>query len=137
MKLLIVGGLLAVLCANMAAQLQETQLTCGTRNGRFWQASNEDEKLGFIEGYMEGAKAALLDSRIPDELQTTVWESRFAGKSTIGEILKGVDGFYADPANALIPIQFAIAVFRERVRGSSPENLEKRIATIRKAMNCK
>lgn len=130
MKLLIGCALLAAFSVSMAGQVPAAQLTQGSRNGRFWQAIGDTEKLGLIEGYLEGAIQVIADWRISEELRTALVET-YSGSSTIGEIVKGLDGFYAEPANARIPIRAAISLFRAKVNGISPAEFEKQVAVLR------
>jgi len=136
-KLLIVCGLLAALSASMTAQVPDAQLTHGSRNGRFWQAISDSDKLGFIEGYLEGAALVIADWRISEDLRTILVASYVPSKATLSEVLKDLDSFYTESANARIPIRIAVSLFVAKVRGISPEEFAKRVALVREAVMAK
>jgi hypothetical protein len=101
-------------------------------NGRFWQNLQYGPKSYFIVGFLEGLQAGAYDaiykqdfgesadaSRIAEAVNRAIkTRDKFWGKSTLGEVIRGLDQFYADPANALIPIHIAMQYFQARVIGA-------------------
>ena len=99
-----------------------TDRTLGILNGRFWQSASETARLYYLVGFND-ATAALAK----DDLRERV----SAGSATFAEKMKFVDGFYADPANAAIPVLDALIVFTAKLNGFLPDSLEALTAWFR------
>ena len=92
----------------ICAQAQDTNTTLGFANGQAWGRMSESMKLGFVVGFADGFGSAVAVS---------TYDDRFPSKSTNGEIVKALDKFYEEPANAAIPITGALQIFTAQVRG--------------------
>jgi len=143
-KLLIVCGLLAITATITPAQvLQETP-----RNGRFWDVLVSSSKIVYVVGFLDGLSSAAFKTffntlpaqEMPngdlEKGRALVYKSMaaneailrpFFGKSTVAEVVKGVDQFYEDPANALVPIEFAMQYFQARASGSDMKEWQSKL----------
>jgi hypothetical protein len=94
--------------------------TGGLYNGRGWVTANSGEKLYFVMAFGD---ALIVETKV---------SGVYFGESTNGEIVKGLDQFYEDPANASIPVPFAMKLFARKVSGASAEDLAARTAELRR-----
>lgn len=108
-------------------QAQDTTKTFGYQNGRSWASMSESMKLGFVVGCGEGLAFA----------EMRKFGEQFPSKSTNGEIVKGLDKFYDEPANAPIPIVGALGVFAAQVRGASASEITEMIESLRRVATSK
>jgi hypothetical protein len=96
--------------------------TGGLVNGHFWTPDDSLKKglqLGYLMGLSEGTR------------NTSLGYSMF-GDSTFKEIVDGVDDFYSDPANVLIPVRDAMRYFQLKLNGASAEKLAETLALFRR-----
>ncbi len=107
MKVLATLLLLASLCV---AQIPENQKSNGALNGRYWTAQTAQNRLDFIVGYAE-AWMALASIEFPKE---------FPDKIPYGELVAGINQFYATPENLVIPIYRAISLWTMKANGADP-----------------
>jgi hypothetical protein len=56
----------------------------------------------------------------------------YLGNANNGEVVKALDQFYDDPANAAIPIALALPLFVKKLSGASAAELTERTAALRK-----
>jgi hypothetical protein len=105
------------------ASTEQPEKTLGILNGRFWLSANETARLYYLIG-LNNATAALG--------KDGVRELFLAWPATFAEMIKFVDGFYADPANGVIPVLDAIGIFTAKLHGSLPDELEARAAAFRR-----
>lgn len=96
--------------------------TFGMWNGHMWKTGSMDTKLGFLIGINNGLRAE----------SPTKLDDYFAAVS-FGEVVLHVDRFYQDPANALIPVAYALMFVRQAMGGGDPEGIAMRVAAVRKA----
>jgi hypothetical protein len=146
MKILIVTIVLLATTATItpAQELRET-----VRNGRFWNdVLDSSSKIGYMIGFLDGLSSAAFKtffSTLPtqempngdlEKGRALVYKSMaakevilrpFFGKSTVAEVVKGVDQFYEDPANALVPIEFAMQYFQARASGSDMKEWQSKL----------
>jgi hypothetical protein len=78
-----------------------------------------DGEIHYLRGFSQGLLIAMAES------------SDYLPNATIAESVKGLDQFYEDPANAAIPITYALKVFKMKVSGATPEKLASEAATYR------
>jgi len=106
-------------------------------NGRSWEKLDYSGKLGFVCGLFDGI--------------TLFWSAAEAGKKadldsvyhglsvspslTVGDVVKGIDEFYGDAANAKLPAICAYLYFAYKSRGDASDSLEKRLTLWRKMFN--
>jgi hypothetical protein len=53
--------------------------------------------------------------------------------TTIGQVADGVDEFYKDFRNEMIGIQLALDYVRDELKGTSPDELERKLKVLRTA----
>lgn len=103
-------------------------------NGRSWEKLDYAGKLGFVCGLFDGI--------------TLFWSAAEAGKKngleavyrtlsipsdlTVGDVVKGIDDFYRDVENKELPAICAYLFYAFKVKGDSPEAVEKRLKAWRK-----
>jgi hypothetical protein len=97
------------------AQTPENEFTGGVANGRTWQALPSEFRTGFLVGFREGIIASENDEA------NRVYISDSA---TIGQVKKGIDLFYSDPANLAIGIKDASRIFLVRLGGADAATVE-------------
>jgi hypothetical protein len=98
------------------------QFTCGSPNGRFWQAAlDKSHRIVYVLGYL-GALA------VEEKL------ARFAPEYlTVAETADAVSILYADPVNLLIPTFQAIRIVAAKCNGEVPSAVETALAQARLA----
>jgi hypothetical protein len=116
MKRILIASI--VLAGGICAAADAPEFTGGSRNGRFWLRMAPGERIFFVTGFIEGFGAGGKDIGVG---------------VTMGELQKGVDAFFEDPANAGIPISSAVLIFGLKLRGSSPAWLDEQIIGLRRA----
>src|SRR5687768_3115202 len=141
MKTIVVGvALLLTVTAPLAAQQrQATPEIKAPTNGEEWARLSSTEKLfwaiGFSQGYRDalekidvtsgpGTPCATLAART--ERQTST-----AGKVTGFELVSGLERFYADPANTVIPVGSAIRIYLLQASGKDQTTIQELIDTAR------
>lgn len=128
MRCVIAGALLCLAMPAVAAsQIDETNKTLGSTNGRFWIGLDRVQKVGYVLGVMETANyaAAQVIIKFPcaakseqDELLTV------PGNLTFGEIADELDLIYGSPTSRQIPIVWLFSYIKEKATGSSAAALE-------------
>ena len=141
MKNIVLGvALLLTAAAPLAAQQrQATPEIKAPSNGDEWARLSSTEKLfwaiGFSQGYREaldkidvtsgpGTPCAGLAART--ERQTSP-----AGKISGFELVSGLERFYSDPANTVIPIGSAIRIYLLQASGKDQMTIQELIDTAR------
>lgn len=100
-------------------------LTWGFLNGRGWQAIAPGAKFIYVFGVSEGLLAEARSSRanyLPDNL-------------VLAEIQQGVDRFYIEPENILIPIIQALKIVTMKAAGASQSDIDAMLSLQRKYAN--
>ena len=134
-----VALLVIAVCPLAAQQRPATPEIKAPANGSEWARLSSTEKLfwaiGFSQGYREaldkidvtsgpGTPCASLAART--ERQTST-----AGKVTGFELVSGLERFYADPANNVIPIGSAIRIYLLQASGKDQTTIQELIDTAR------
>jgi hypothetical protein len=125
-------------------------------NGAWWNALSPDSKSDFVDGYVSAMTAVhrwLMALLIEDKKSLTPgpkfeWQTaQIIQLSLIAErydfqevgqvkLLAGVDAFYKEPLNKLIPIDYAFEYERDTLNGKvTPRDLQKQLDEWRAAMN--
>lgn len=93
-------------------------------NGRAWHDTliTRPGKVGYLLGFADGEYS-----------MTCAKPPMLFGESTFGEIVDGLDDFYRDTANVLIPVPVAMKYFQMKVHGESPGKLAETLANWRRA----
>jgi hypothetical protein len=106
-------------------------------NGRSWEKLDYAGKLGFVCGLFDGLtlfwSAAEVGKR--GDLDSVYHSLSVPTSLTVGDIVKGIDDFYSDAANAKLPAICAYLYFAFKSRGESGESLDKRLVIWRKMFN--
>lgn len=140
MKKIVLLGLVLLMFATVGvAQRQATPEITAPNNGEEWLKLSSTEKLfwaiGFSQGYREaldkidvtsgpGTPCASLAART--ERQTST-----AGKVSGFELVSGLERFYADPANSVIPVGAAIRIHLLQASGKDQTTIQELIDTAR------
>jgi hypothetical protein len=141
MKKIVLGFtlLLAAAAPLAAQQRQATPEIKAPTNGQEWARLSSTEKLfwaiGFSQGYREaldkiditsgpGTPCASLAARAERQSST-------AGKMTGFELVSGLERFYAEPANSVIPVGSAIRIYLLQASGKDATTLQELIDTAR------
>jgi hypothetical protein len=104
------------------AQVSDVERTNGAANGRFWANLSSTSKLYFILGFEEAMGLASPDS-----------EALYLAKSPIyGDVVKGLDRFYQEPENLMIPISDGLIIFQIKANGATQAEVETKMAVIRR-----
>ena len=125
-------------------------------NGAWWATLSQDSKADFVDGFVtamadvhkmligfvkqnkkELTPGPKFDVQMSSILQLSViaehYEYDEVGRD---KILSGVDTFYKEPLNKLIPIEFAFAWERDTLNGKvAPRDLQKQLDEWRAVMN--
>jgi len=108
-------------------------------NGAEWLKLSSTEKLYWAIGYAQGYREALdkIDvtsgptspcSTLADKTER---QTSSSGKVTGFELVSGLERFYAEPANTVIPLGSAIRIFLLQAGGKDPTTLQELIDTAR------
>lgn len=98
----------------------------GVNNGRTWKSLNWTAKVFYVEGFLDGMTAA------EPSLEKT---GEYVARTTVGELVAGIDDIYNRPENARLMVIIAIRVFTMKVHGVSPALIEERLAHYRRTDN--
>jgi hypothetical protein len=140
MKKLILGLiLLSYATVGLAQQRQATPEITPPANGEEWLKLSSTEKLFWAIGYSQGYQEALdkIDvsagptSPCATLAARTERQSSTAGKISGFEMVSGLERFYADPANGVIPIGSAIRIHLLQASGKDQTTIQELIDTAR------
>ena len=95
-------------------------------NGRAWEVSPPDGKLGYVFGFIDGIIAA--SNKTPPELFDP-------SKFTYDETVKQITDFYVDSSNAPIPIPYAYVYTIKKRKGATSRELEDYVVYLRRIYN--
>jgi hypothetical protein len=125
-------------------------------NGAWCHTLSPDSKTDFVDGFVtamasvhkllisfvqqsskELTPGAKFDAQMSSMLQLSVIAERYEYEEVGREkLLAGVDTFYKEPLNKLIPIEFAFAWERDTLNGKvAPRDLQKQLDEWRATMN--
>lgn len=108
-------------------------------NGEEWLKLSSTEKLFWAIGYSQGYQEALdkIDvtagpaSPCASLAVRTERQTSTAGKVTGFEMVSGLEKFYADPANTVIPLGSAIRIYLLQASGKDQATIQELIDTAR------
>lgn len=108
-------------------------------NGEDWMKLSSTEKLFWSIGYSQGYVDALNkidvasgpNSACSSLAARTERQSSTAGKVTGFELVSGLEKFYSDPANTLVPIGNAIRIYLLQASGKDQTTIQELIETAR------
>jgi hypothetical protein len=108
-------------------------------NGTEWMKLSSTEKLfwsiGYAQGYLEALNkidvASGPNSACASLASQKERASSSAGKVTGFELVSGLEKFYSDPANVLIPVGSAIRIYLLQAGGKDQTTIQELIETAR------
>ena len=108
-------------------------------NGEEWMKLSSTEKLfwsiGYAQGYLEALNkidvASGPNSACASLAAQKERASSSAGKVTGFELVSGLEKFYSDPANAVIPVGSAIRIYLLQASGKDQTTIQELIETAR------
>jgi len=129
--------LLVLLCFGPAqrlmAQKADPEVTSGAiqaRNGRYWNRLSENEKLAYLMGFQEATGIVALSTAGSYERFKQV-TNQYLGRSTFGEVVDGLNAFYAEPANRPIAVVRAMVWYQDKANGRSAAELQEELEKMR------
>jgi hypothetical protein len=140
MKNYVLGvAILLIAMSGIAADRQTTPEINPPNNGQEWLRLSSTEKLFWAIGYSQGYREALdkIDvtsgptSPCASLAARTERQSSTEGKITGFELVSGLERFYADPANTVIPIGSAIRIYLLQASGKDTTTIQELIDTAR------
>jgi hypothetical protein len=139
MKKFVVGfALLLCAMAGFAADATTPELS-PPGNGQDWMKLSSTEKLFWSVGYSQGYSDALNKIDVASGPNSpcaalaarTERQTSTAGKVSGFELVSGLEKFYADPANTLVPIGSAIRIYLLQASGKDQTTIQELIETAR------
>jgi len=139
MKKIVVGiALVLTAVAGFAQSTAAPQITPPS-NGDDWTKLSSTEKLFWSIGYSQGFLDALNkidvasgpNSACASLATRTEQQSSTAGKVSGFELVSGLEKFYSDPANRLVPIGNAIRIYLLQASGKDQTTIQELIETAR------
>ena len=108
-------------------------------NGEDWMKLSSTEKLfwsiGYSQGYLEALNkidvASGPNSACAGLASRTERQSSTAGKVSGFELVSGLEKFYSDPGNSLIPVGSAIRIYLLQASGKDQTTVQELIETAR------
>jgi hypothetical protein len=140
MKKIVVGiALLLTALAAVAADAQTRPEIAPPSNGADWTKLSSTEKLFWSIGYSQGYAEALNkidvasgpNSACANLAARTGQQTATAGKVSGFELVSGLEKFYADPANSMVPIGNAIRIYLLQASGKDQTTIQELIETAR------
>ncbi|HEX6178050.1 MAG TPA: hypothetical protein VF057_06800 [Thermoanaerobaculia bacterium] len=140
MKKIVLGVALLLSAVSVAAQQRPaTPELKAPSNGEEWIRLSSSEKLFWAVGYSQGYRDALDKIDVTSGPGTpcaslaarTERQTSTAGKVTGFELVSGLERFYADPANSVIPIGSAIRIYLLQASGKDQTTIQELIDTAR------
>ena len=103
-------------------------------NGRSWEKLDYSGKLGFVCGLFDGITLfwSAAEGVKKGDLDAVYHGLSIPSTLTVGDVVKGMDEFYEDAANTMLPAICAYLYYANKSRGESGESLGKRLALWRK-----
>jgi hypothetical protein len=140
MKKIVVGiALLLTALAAVAVDAQTRPEIAPPSNGADWTKLSSTEKLFWSIGYSQGYAEALNkidvasgpNSACASLAARTGAQTATAGKVSGFELVSGLEKFYADPANSMVPIGNAIRIYLLQASGKDQTTIQELIETAR------
>lgn len=141
MKKIVVGlALLLTAVAGLSAPATPaTPEISAPTNGEDWMKLSSTEKLFWSIGYSQGYLDALNkidvasgpNSPCATLASRTERQTSTAGKVSGFELVSGLEKFYSDPANTLVPIGSAIRIYLLQASGKDQTTIQELIETAR------
>ena len=103
-------------------------------NGRSWEKLDYSGKLGFVCGLFDGITLfrSAAEAGKKGNLDAIYHGLSIPSTLTVGDVVEGMDEFYEDAANTVLPAICAYLYYANKSRGESSESLQKRLILWRK-----
>ena len=132
-------ALLLVAVAGVAADRPTTPEINAPGNGEEWLRLSSTEKLFWAIGFSQGYRDALDKIDVTSGPGTpcaslaarTERQSSTAGKLSGFELVSGLERFYSEPANSVIPVGSAIRIYLLQASGKDQTIIQELIDTAR------
>ncbi len=140
MKKIVLGVALLLVSMNaLAQQRAATPEINAPVNGEDWVKLSSTEKLFWSIGYSQGYRDALDKIDVTSGPGTpcaglaarTERQTSTAGKVSGFELVSGLERFYGDPANVVIPVGSAIRIYLLQASGKDQTTIQELIDTAR------
>ncbi len=116
----------------------------GVADGSDWKQYSQSYKVGWIDGFVTAMSDAQTDTAALCAFQLNLRMETADGRACaaeaqgfdfemikFGQFLDGMDAFYKDFRNVDYPINWAIKIVRDQIRGRSAEDIEKELVAWR------
>jgi len=131
-------GLALLLCAMAGVAADRPEINPPT-NGDDWIKLSSTEKLYWAIGYSQGYREALdkidvtagAGTQCANLAEKTERQTSTSGKLSGFELVSGLEKFYSEPANTVIPIGSAIRIYLLQAAGKDASTLQELIDTAR------
>ena len=136
----LVPGFILVLCAFSAfAAAPTTPEITPPASGDEWLRLSSTEKLFWAVGYSQGYQDALMKMDVGSGPNSTCAQlavrnersTSAAGKVSGFELVSGLEKFFSDPANAVIPVGSAVRIYLLQSAGKDQTTIQELIETAR------
>lgn len=139
MKKIVVGIAFLLVAVAGFAQTPAAPQIAPPSNGEDWMKLSSTEKLFWSIGYSQGYAEALNkidvasgpNSACANIASRTEQQSSTAGRVSGFELVSGLEKFYSDPANALVPIGNAIRIYLLQASGKDQTTIQELVETAR------
>jgi hypothetical protein len=116
------AGVLRIGVADDAASMA----TAGKYNGRQWRSFSQSQRLPFVVGIHEGLQECMMEAQAIAADKITVaalgqLEKVYFSDSSYAEVVSQINLFYADPANAVIPVTQVYSQAVMKFKGLRPQ----------------
>ena len=139
MKKIVAGIAFLLVAVAGFAQTTAAPQIAPPSNGEDWMKLSSTEKLFWSIGYAQGYVDALNkidvasgpNSACANLASRTEQQSSSAGRVSGFELVSGLEKFYSDPANSLVPIGNAIRIYLLQASGKDQTTIQELIETAR------
>jgi hypothetical protein len=117
--------------------------TAGVADGSDWKQYSQNYKIGWIDGWATAMSDAQMGTAVLCAFQLHLTAESEEGKACTNhaqslnyemikyaQYLEGMDAFYKDFRNTEVPINMAIKLVRDQIRGRPAEDIEKELVSV-------
>jgi hypothetical protein len=126
---------LLFVCLFSSFSTAQDTLTGSSMNGRGWKTLGNC-KVVFLMGFEDGMFGGLIIGR-PDATYPEINKlyAENTSKLTHAEIISEIDKFYEEASNVLIPVHAAHGWVIQKIKGATPDDLQKQLVRLRQVYN--
>ena len=121
----VIGFALKIVLGRFRGYQTERWFTCNSSTGYFWNDLTRSEKNTYVRGALETLIMSISNGA----------NISLPAEGTFNCLRDGVNQFYAEPANAPVPIICAVDYIRLKGIGTSEQELEERLIRARAVAN--